>query len=62
MNCPLCKADTVVLHTDDNDRRRRCTSCDHRFTTTEVLKAELERSNRLIEEAKALAERIRSEA
>lgn len=62
MNCPVCKAGTVVLKKDENDRRRRCTRCGNRFTTREVLKDEHERRERLLEDAKALAERLREAA
>lgn len=58
MNCPLCRSDTVVLKKDQADRRRKCTQCGNRFTTTEVLKDEHERRERIIEDAKALAERL----
>lgn len=62
MNCPLCKADTFVLQTDAPDRRRQCTRCGHRFSTTEVLKDELARSERIIADAQALADRIKAAA
>ena len=62
MNCPLCHSDTFIVRTDDTVRRRQCSHCGHRFTTTEILKAELERSQRIIEAAEALAERIKAAA
>lgn len=62
MNCPVCNHDSRILRTDDKQRRRECVKCGHRFTTTEVLKAELERSQRIIDDAKALADRIREAA
>jgi transcriptional regulator NrdR family protein len=38
MQCPKCKADTIVLDSRNGGvyRRRKCTHCDYRFTTTEV--------------------------
>lgn len=62
VNCPICSHDTRVLRTDDTERKRECTCCGHRFTTAEILKVELERSQRIIEDAKALAERIKAAA
>ena len=62
MNCPVCSHDTRVLRTDDTVRRRECVRCGHKFITAEILKDELERSKRIIEDAKALAERIQAEA
>lgn len=47
-----------MLKTDDTERRRECTGCGHRFVTAEILRDELERSKRIIEDAKAIAERI----
>lgn len=58
MNCPVCSADSRVIKTDATVRRRECTRCKYRFTTAEVLKDELERRERLIGDAQALAERI----
>jgi transcriptional regulator NrdR family protein len=41
MICPICKSGTLVVDSrSDNEnvyRRRRCRSCDHRFTTTESI-------------------------
>lgn len=62
MNCPVCSHDTRILRTEDTVRRRECVKCGHRFHTAEILKAELERSQRIIEDAKALADRIRKAA
>lgn len=50
------------MRTDDTVRRRECIRCGHRFTTVEALKDELERSKRILADAKALAERITAEA
>ena len=62
MNCPVCSHETRVLRTDDTVRRRQCTRCGHAFVTAEILKEELERSQRIIEDAQALAERIKQAA
>lgn len=62
MNCPICKADSTVLKTVGAERRRECTGCKHRFTTTEVLKDEHQRREALIQDAVALAEKITAEA
>jgi len=37
MKCPACDSATHVLETRETRRRRRCLTCDHRFTTIEVL-------------------------
>lgn len=60
MDCPICKADTVVLHKAGLDRRRRCTrsACGYRFTTTEVMKVDHQERERLLQDAVRLAERI----
>lgn len=58
MNCPVCSNDTRVVRTDGTVRRRECTVCKHRFTTAEVLKDELERRDRIIGDAVALAEKL----
>lgn len=62
MNCPVCANDTRVLRSDSGERNRECVACGHRFPTVEILKAELERSRRIIEDAKALADRIKEAA
>lgn len=58
MNCPICSRDTRILRTDDTSRRRECLGCGHRFTTTEILKEADERRQKIVDSAKALAERI----
>jgi transcriptional regulator NrdR family protein len=62
MNCPICNSESRVLTKEGCARRRECTKCGNRFTTAEVLKAELERSERIIRDAQALAERIQKAA
>jgi transcriptional regulator NrdR family protein len=45
-----------VLRKDGADRRRRCTGCGQRFTTTEMMKDEaqrLEEAGRVVVEAAA---------
>ena len=49
MKCPFCKhADTQVVDTRENEegdsirRRRRCLSCDKRFTTYERVEFRME--------------------
>ena len=58
VNCPVCTGDTRVLRTDITERRRECVRCGHRLTTVEVPKDDLERSRKIIEDAKALSESI----
>lgn len=59
MNCPVCSQKSRVLETDQASRRRECTGCGHRFSTTEILKEADDRRRQIIEDAQALAERIR---
>jgi hypothetical protein len=60
VNCPTCRSDTIVLHKDGPDRRRRCTNerCGQRFTTMEVMKAEYQRRESILRDATALAEKL----
>jgi transcriptional regulator NrdR family protein len=58
MNCPICHQNARVLKTLGDERRRECTQCKHRFTTTEVLKDELRRKDQLLRDARELAERL----
>lgn len=58
MKCPVCRQETRVLGKDAAQRRRQCTGCGHRFTTTEVLTDELKRRERILEDAKALAGKL----
>jgi hypothetical protein len=37
MNCPECNGKTAVVDRRGVKRRRKCLSCDHRFSTFEVL-------------------------
>jgi transcriptional regulator NrdR family protein len=50
------------MKTTGVDRRRECTRCGHRFSTTEVLKDNLALHNHIIEEIKKFAERVNQEA
>lgn len=36
MKCPRCQANSRVMRTMDNRRRRTCPKCHNRFTTFEV--------------------------
>ena len=47
MNCHLCLADSVVIHTDGNRRRRECTICKYRWSTVELAEPELKRLRRV---------------
>lgn len=59
MNCPVCDQKSRVLETDQTSRRRECMGCGHRFTTIEILRDADDRRRQIIEDAQALAERIR---
>jgi transcriptional regulator NrdR family protein len=58
MNCPICNGDTRVLHTADTERRRECVQCKHRFPTVEILRDEHRRRESLLQDARALAEKL----
>jgi transcriptional regulator NrdR family protein len=60
VNCPICSSDTIVLHKDGADRRRKCTKCHQRFTTTEVLKEELQRQQEAVQAVRDVAERLKA--
>lgn len=62
MNCPICRQDTIVLTTVAPDRRRKCTTCGHRFTTVEVLKEDHQRLQAAVEDVRAVAERLKTAA
>lgn len=62
MNCPVCHQPTVVLAKEGDDRRRRCTACQHRFTTTEVLKEERQRERKAVETVLKVAETLKAAA
>lgn len=63
VNCPICQGETVVLSKVGNDRRRKCaTGCGKRFTTTEVLKEEQNRLKEIVQDAAALAAKVRRAA
>ena len=59
MNCKVCGGDTIVLGKDGPDRRRRCTGCGKRFTTTEVLKEEHQRIQEAAQAVREAAEKIK---
>lgn len=58
MNCPICSQPSIVLKTLDNERRRECTACKHRFPTVEVLKQDHQRLQEIVEDARSLAEKL----
>lgn len=37
MNCPVCEAESKVLETRGNKRRRECLGCNIRWSTLEVM-------------------------
>jgi transcriptional regulator NrdR family protein len=61
MNCPLCLADSVVIHTDGNHRRRECVNCRYRWTTVELAEQELKRLRRVAEVAADLTATLRED-
>jgi transcriptional regulator NrdR family protein len=60
VNCPRCRSPSKVLYKDHGGRRRQCLNdaCRNRFTTVEVLKADHERTQELLEDARDLASRL----
>jgi hypothetical protein len=60
LNCPICSQDSIVLRTDGAERRRCCTACQHRFTTTEVLKDERRRELEAVQTLLEAAERLKA--
>lgn len=54
MHCPRCGGRTNVLETRANRRRRRCVTCDFRYSTQEVLESEVERTADFVSRACAL--------
>jgi transcriptional regulator NrdR family protein len=62
VNCPLCRQDSRVLKSIEGERRRECTACKHRFTTTEVLKEERLREQEAVQVVIEAAEKLRAAA
>lgn len=62
MNCPVCQQPTLVLRTDGASRRRKCSACGHRFTTTEVLEEEQKRQQEAVQTVLEAAERLKDAA
>ena len=62
LNCPICSQETRVLRTDDAERRRMCTACGYRFTTTEVLKDEQRRQLEAVQTVLEAAEKLKAAA
>ena len=58
MNCPLCSQPSIVLKTQGNERRRRCTKCRHPFVTVEKLKEDERRQAEAIEAVRQAAEKL----
>jgi len=54
MNCPLCHADSSVIRTDGNRRRRECVNCKYRWSTLELGELEISRLRRVAEVASSL--------
>ena len=50
------------MHTEAPDRRRQCTACGHRFTTTEVLKDEQRRQLEAVQTVLEAAEKLKAAA
>lgn len=50
----------MVLKTDNVDRRRKCTGCGYRFTTTEVLKEERLREQDAVRTVLEAAEKLKA--
>ena len=63
MNCPTCDGETIVVHTNGNERRRECRGdCRQRFTTVEVLKDDHQRLQEAVADVRQVAERLKSAA
>lgn len=62
MNCPLDGKPTIVLKTLGNERRRECTVCRHKFTTTEVLKEDAQRQAEAVKTVIEVADRLKAAA
>ena len=66
MNCPICAcADIAILSTrptkDAVHRRRACSRCGHRWNTTEIPQARLEKLTAIERHAENLAEAVAEE-
>jgi transposase-like protein len=61
MNCPLCHADGLVIHTDGTRRRRECVTCRYRWTTVELAEQELRRLRRVADVAAELTAALRGD-
>jgi transposase-like protein len=61
MNCPLCHAESLVIRTDGNRRRRECVNCKYRWSTLELGEPEIRRLRRVAEAASNLTDVLRQE-
>lgn len=64
MKCPTCSSETYVTHKDGAERRRRCANkrCDHRFSTTEVLRDEHQRQREQVQVVLEAADKLKATA
>jgi transcriptional regulator NrdR family protein len=62
MNCPICSQETRVLRKDAAERRRQCTACGHRFTTTEIPRDEHQRQQEAVQAVMEAAEKLKAAA
>lgn len=60
MNCPICDGETIVLAKEKVDRRRKCTRCGKRFTTTEVPKEAQQRQAEVLQTVLEAAEKLKA--
>jgi transcriptional regulator NrdR family protein len=61
MDCPLCHADSLVIRTDGNRRRRECVNCRYRWNTVELAEPEVNRLRRVAEVASGLTDLLRAD-
>jgi transcriptional regulator NrdR family protein len=59
MDCLLCHADSLVIRTDGNRRRRECVNCRYRWNTVELAEAEVNRLRRVAEVAADMTDALR---
>ncbi len=49
-----------MLRKDAGERRRQCTACGHRFTTTEIQKDEHQRQQEAVQTVLAAADKLKA--